>query len=94
MVYISGKITGTDDYIERFSKAESELIDKGYKVINPAKVNSGFNAATYKMYMQSSINMLFMCDCIYMLKGWEDSKGARAEKALAESMDYYIFYEG
>jgi len=94
MVYISGKITGTDDYIERFSKAESELIDKGYKAINPAKVNSGFNDATYKMYMQSSINMLFMCDCIYMLKGWEDSKGARAEKALAESMDYYIIYEG
>lgn len=39
-VYISGSITGTDDYMERFSKAEKELEAQGFGVINPAKVNA------------------------------------------------------
>lgn len=33
------------------------------------------------------------CDAIYMLKGWEDSKGARAEKALAEWLGKDVMYE-
>ena len=39
-IYISGAITGTDDYMERFAKAEKELTEQGYSVINPAKVNA------------------------------------------------------
>ena len=39
-IYISGAITGTDDYMERFSKAEKELAEQGYSVVNPAKVNA------------------------------------------------------
>jgi hypothetical protein len=30
---------------------------------------------------------------IYMLKGWETSKGAKAEKALAEALGLEIMYE-
>ena len=37
-IYISGAITGTDDYMKRFAKAEKELTEKGYSVVNPAKV--------------------------------------------------------
>ena len=29
-IYISGPITGTSDYMERFEKAEKELIENGY----------------------------------------------------------------
>ena len=39
-IYISGPITGISDYMERFEKAEKELIENGYSVINPAKVNA------------------------------------------------------
>ena len=39
-IYISGAITGTDDYMERFVKAEKELTENGYSAINPAKVNA------------------------------------------------------
>ena len=39
-IYISGPITGTPDYMERFEKAEKELTENGYSVINPAKVNA------------------------------------------------------
>jgi hypothetical protein len=33
------------------------------------------------------------CTAIYMLNGWENSKGARAEKAVAEWMGYEVMYE-
>ena len=37
-IYISGKITGTTDYIKRFERAEKAI--SNYIVINPAKVNA------------------------------------------------------
>ena len=39
-IYISGPITGTADYIQRFAKAEDELTKQGFSVINPSKVNA------------------------------------------------------
>ena len=33
--YLSGKITGDDDYRIKFEKAEKLLTQKGYKVLNP-----------------------------------------------------------
>lgn len=79
-IYISGAITGTDDYMERFAKAEKELTEQGYSVVNPAKVNAQLPEDTnYEEYMKMSFCMLTMCDSIYMLKGWEKSCGANRE---------------
>lgn len=79
-IYISGAITGTDDYMERFAKAEKELTEKGYSVVNPAKVNAQLPEDTsYEEYMKMCFCMLDMCDGIYMLKGWKKSCGANRE---------------
>lgn len=79
-IYISGAITGTTDYMERFSKAEAELRTLGYSVVNPAKVNAQLpESTTYDEYMAMSFTMLDMCEAIYMLSGWEKSKGACME---------------
>lgn len=43
--------------------------------------------------MKADIKLLMDCDAIYLLKGWEDSKGARIEKELAESLGYRIIKE-
>ena len=93
-VYISGAITGTDDYMERFANAEKELTEKGYSVVNPAKVNAQLpQDTTYEEYMKMCFCMLDMCDSIYMLKGWEKSCGANREYGYALDKDMIIVYE-
>jgi len=94
MIYISGPITGTDDYMERFDAAEKMLAEKGCAVVNPARYNARLpEEMEYKDYMQVSLALLGACDTIYMLKGWQDSKGARLEHAYAEAMGIEIIYQ-
>ena len=93
-IYISGAITGTDDYMERFAKAEKELTKNGYSVVNPAKVNAQLpEDTTYGEYMKMCFCMLDMCDSIYMLQGWEKSCGANRELGYAFAKDMIIMYE-
>lgn len=92
--YISGPITGTDDYMERFAVAEQELRDKGIKVVNPAAVNAMLpEGTTYEEYMEMSICMLKMCTHIYMLKDWQNSKGCNREYGYALARGLTIIYE-
>lgn len=91
-IYISGPITGTDDYIKRFSDAQKYLESKGYSVINPALVNSNLPKDTsYDDYMKMSFCMLDMCDAIYMLNGYSKSVGAKLEleMAIRNRLDIY-----
>ena len=93
-VYISGAITGTDDYMERFARAEKELTEQGYSVVNPAKVNAQLpEDTTYEEYMKMSLCMIDMCESIYMLKGWEKSCGANREYGYALAKDMIIMHE-
>lgn len=93
-VYISGPITGTSDYMKRFEDAERDLLDKGYSVISPAQVNAQLPGdTTYEEYMKMSFCMLDMADAIYMLKNWNDSKGANRELGYAMAKDKVIMYE-
>ena len=90
-IYISGPITGTDDYTERFARAESELTMEGYSVVNPARVNAQLPAdTTYEEYMKMFFTMLDMCGCIYMLDGWQKSRGANREYGYAIANDMVI----
>ena len=82
-LYLSGAITGTDDYMDRFSMAEKSL-DAEHTIINPAKVNAQLPSDTdYEDYMKMSFCMLDMCDGIYLLKGWEKSCGSNRELGYA-----------
>ena len=87
-IYISGPITGTTDYMERFAAAERKLLENGWaEVVNPAEKNAQFPAGTcWETYMGESLKMLCECDAIYMMRGWGGSRGARLELLVAQEL--------
>lgn len=94
MIYISGAITGTTDYMEHFNKAENDLILQGYEVVNPARINANLpKICTHKDYMKMSLTELELCDTIYLLKGYEKSVGAMEELRYAVKHGYTIIKE-
>lgn len=94
-IYISGPITGVDEYLERFDLAEKALVAAGYEVVNPARVNLYLpESTTYAQYMEMSFVMLEMCDTVFFLEGWENSKGARMEFEYALERGYTMTFEG
>lgn len=78
-VYISGAITNNPDYLNQFGYAAAKLTAEGHAVLNPCK-NEGF---TYREYINMGLCELMHCDAIYMLSGWESSKGAKLEYGYA-----------
>ena len=97
-IYISGPVTGTDDYKERFQRAEEELKNKyEYSIItNPIKIQEIFSKpedVPHDEYMHISLSVLDKCDCIYMLAGWKKSQGACIEYGYAKAKKMMITFE-
>ena len=93
-VYISGKITGNDSYMEEFSKAQKKLEERGYSVLNPAATCATLPEDTeYEDYMRIALNLLDMADIAYFLKNWKDSKGANREYGYALAKEIKIIFE-
>ena len=90
VIYLSGPISGTKDYRERFEAAEKKMKDAVTVVINPARQPEGLSR---EAYMRRALDDVCECDMIYMLRGWELSRGARVERALAEYLDKVVAYE-
>lgn len=93
-VYISGPITGTKNYAIRFAEAEARLEKMGFSVFNPARVNAELpENLEHEECMEMSMAMLGMCDGIYMLNGWRDSRGACREYGYAMGKGLKIWNE-
>ena len=92
-VYISGKITGDENYLKKFADAEIKLRAEGHDVINPCDVSQCFPFLSYDEYMRLDFALVDMADALYMLRDWGESKGANAELKRAVKAGKEIYFE-
>lgn len=95
IVYISGPMTGIDNYYVLFKEAQHHLESMGFDVINPAfHMDRLPEGLTYEQFMKIDLALLDACDAIYLLKGWENSKGANRELGFALGKGLKIMFQG
>lgn len=98
-VFISGKITGLEerDWRKKFSEGAYKLmLQHGYRledIIVPARLKKVFPGLDYEQYMRVDLTLLDMCDTIYMLDNYKDSRGAQRELAYAIEQNKKIIWE-
>lgn len=92
-VYISGPISGLlyEEVEKAFNDAEIRLQEQGYEVVNP--LNNGLpRESTWNEHMRADLKLLLDCDAIYMLDGWEYSRGASLEYDLAIDLGFKLIH--
>lgn len=85
-IYISGPMTGVPGHNHTaFNEAAKLLQDEGWDVVNPADVGSiaGFK---WGDYVRFGLTKLVSCTDIYLLSGWELSRGASLEHHIAATL--------
>lgn len=102
LIYISGKITGDDNYRAKFAMAEKRLIRDGYSVLNPVEgadwldrmyEAAGLAPPSWSEYMRKCLLAISDADALYMLRDWQESRGARLEHHIASELGIKIVYE-
>lgn len=83
MVYLAGKVTGLDYKTAQlqFDNAAAYLEINGYDPISP--MDFVHPQCTWEEAMKLCITFLPWADMIWMLPGWQDSKGATLEREIA-----------
>lgn len=90
-VFISGKITGDDNYTDKFIDKGFKLLSQGYKVLNPVLCVP--KTLDYEKQMNMCFNMIDLADIVYFLKDYKESQGAMREWHYAMAKNKSIIYE-
>jgi hypothetical protein len=91
--YISGRISGRPhDEVEREFAAAEEWLQRSFEVRNPLK-NGLDRSDIWAKHMVADIDMLLHSDCVWMLPGWKESKGARIEEYIARECGMIVYYD-
>jgi len=92
-IYISGPITGTSDFRERFRTAAERLTKLGIDFVNPAELYKTMPGAAHVDYIKVCKSMISTCDAMMVLPGFNDSKGCMAEYELAKKLGLPIWLD-
>lgn len=93
-VYISCPITGHDIKIVRtcIDKAKKVLTKNGHIPVSPLDV-APEEDMPYSYYMGKDIEALLECEAIYLLRGWQESKGCNVELWASKVYNKKIMFE-
>lgn len=104
-VYVSGPMTGLtkEKYRENFIRASQDAVafvkhmehpkEVDVLVVDPSAKIGVVDGLTYADCLYIDVAFIQRCNYIYLMKGWEKSKGARFERHYAEIMGVPILYE-
>lgn len=107
-IYIAGpmsKYKSTGFNFRAFYDAEAKLKNNGYEVVNPARMDNeaGFDEnATYsdeeiakrlREWFPRDVAAIATCGHVYLLDGWQDSRGATIEKLTSELLGLKVHYQ-
>lgn len=104
--YLAGPMTGHKDLnFPAFHRWAAELRKVGHEIVNPAEINGGADELTacasmtpeqmaehWKACMRRDIAELVTCEGIYMMPGWEGSRGAHLEHYIARALGLKVTY--
>lgn len=103
-IYIAGPMTGIERYnFPAFDAKRDELKARGHAPTSPADLSRavGFdeNASIevdrdfLRAAIVRDVHAILCCDAIMLLDGWEQSKGALGELAIARWFGLRVFYQ-
>jgi hypothetical protein len=97
-LYVSGPMTGYDQHnFPAFEAAATALRALGHTILSaheikhPEEVHGG-GRLTWQQYLRGDVKEMCECDGIILLRGWNASKGARLELAVALGLELPVYY--
>lgn len=106
-IYVAGPMSSVQDFnYPEFFRVANALRALGHEVINPAETNGLTveealkdvvdNPMEWEDYMRLDLRSITQVEALCLLPGWQFSKGARLEIAVAKELNLplYIFKDG
>ena len=96
-IYLAGPMTGIKDFnYPVFKLAAARLREMGHEVFNPAdsEIPADAENARRKWLAEDTGYICVCADAVALLPGWEQSKGAVAEAALAIALNLTLMVLG
>lgn len=85
--YLAGPMSGYPEFnYPAFTAAAESLREQGLTVISPHELHDGDTSQHWTCYLRRDLRALLDCDEIVLLPGWEKSRGACLEVAVAEAL--------